>query len=116
MKAKSLVDKKLLERDAYLRKTVKSLVQHYKPIEIYLFGSKARGEDGPNSDYDLLVIVDRKVAREYRAKFHELRRKVGLTKAIDVVLFTKDGFEARLDVKSSLPYTVREEGKLLYAA
>ena len=116
MKPKVLVDKKLLERDAYLRKTVKSLVQHYKPIEIYLFGSKARGEDGPNSDYDLLVIVRDRVPREKRNQFQKLRGRLGLTEAIDVVIFTKEGFDSRLEVKTSLPATVVGEGKLLYAA
>jgi predicted nucleotidyltransferase len=75
MKSKISIDSKLLKKDAYLRKAVESIVRHYNPIEIYLFGSKARGDEGPNSDYDLLVIVDRKVAREHRSKFHELRRK-----------------------------------------
>jgi uncharacterized protein len=27
------------------------------PSPFYLFGSKARGEAGPDSDYDLMVIV-----------------------------------------------------------
>ena len=116
MKVQSSIAKDFLEKDPYLKKTVETLIHHYKPVQIYLFGSKARGEAGPNSDYDLLVIVNRKVAREHRAKFHELRRKMGLTTAMDVVLFTKEGFDARLEVKSSLPCTVREEGKLLYVA
>lgn len=116
MKTKNSIARDVLEKDPYLKKTVETIVEHYKPIAIYLFGSKARSEAGSNSDYDLLVIVDRKVDRKHRAKFHDLRWKVGLTKAIDVVLFTKKGFESRLEVKTSLPATVQEEGKLLYAA
>ena len=116
MNPRILVDSRLLEGDAYLRKVVEFIIQHYKPIEIYLFGSKARGDDGPNSDYDLLVVVRDRVSREKRNRFHALRPKLGLTKAIDVVIFSKDGFESRLDVKTSLPSTVIGEGKLLYAA
>lgn len=110
------VDLAILERDEYLRRTVESLVKYYQPIQIYLFGSKARGEEGPNSDYDLLVIVQEKVPREKRSGFYDLRWKMGLTQATDIVLFTKEGFEWRLQVKNSLPSVVREEGKLLYAA
>ena len=110
------VDTNILQRDVYLRKTVESIIDHYRPIQIYLFGSKARGDEGPNSDYDLLVVVRDKVPREKRNQFHDLRWKLGLTKAIDVVIFTKEGFESRLDVKTSLPSTVVGEGKLLYAA
>jgi len=113
---KLTVDQNILERDEYLRRTVESLVKYYSPVQIYLFGSKARGEEGPHSDYDLLVVVEKKVPREKRIGFYDLRWKMGLTKATDVVLFTREGFEWRLQVRNSLPSVVREEGKLLYAA
>ncbi len=35
-----------------------SVVSYFKPQRVILFGSKARGEAGPDSDIDLLVIVD----------------------------------------------------------
>jgi predicted nucleotidyltransferase len=33
------------------------LVDFYHPVRIYLFGSEARGEAGPDSDLDFLVVV-----------------------------------------------------------
>ena len=33
--------------------------------EIILFGSRARGDNGPNSDYDFLVIVNKKSQKLY---------------------------------------------------
>jgi predicted nucleotidyltransferase len=36
---------------------VRRIVDAYHPLRIYLFGSKARGDAGPDSDYDLLVVV-----------------------------------------------------------
>lgn len=33
------------------------MVKAYAPERIYLFGSVARGENRPDSDYDLMVIV-----------------------------------------------------------
>ncbi|HAM59033.1 MAG TPA: hypothetical protein DCQ64_27910 [Candidatus Rokubacteria bacterium] len=33
------------------------LVATYRPERIFLFGSRARGTAGPDSDYDLLVVV-----------------------------------------------------------
>jgi predicted nucleotidyltransferase len=47
----------LLDRDPVLREIVCRLVLAYEPEFVYLFGSKARGDSGPDSDYDLLVIV-----------------------------------------------------------
>jgi predicted nucleotidyltransferase len=47
----------ILERDPKLAEIVRRLVDAYQPERIYLFGSMARGDVGPDSDYDLLVIV-----------------------------------------------------------
>ena len=34
------------------------IVQKFAPQKVIMFGSTARGEDGPNSDIDLLVALD----------------------------------------------------------
>ncbi len=46
-----------LERDPVLHGIVERLVGAYQPERIYLFGSKARGEEGVDSDYDLMIVV-----------------------------------------------------------
>ncbi len=43
--------------DPVLTEVVRRLVEAYRPERIYLFGSVARGEAGPDSDYDIMVIV-----------------------------------------------------------
>ena len=43
--------------DPVLAEIVRRLAEAYKPLSIYLFGSKARGDAEPDSDYDLMVIV-----------------------------------------------------------
>ena len=50
-------DPDLLARDRRLAEIVRRLLDAYQPERIYLFGSVARGEAGPDSDYDLLVVV-----------------------------------------------------------
>jgi len=42
---------------ATLADLVERLVTAYVPERIYLFGSKARGDWGPDSDFDLMVVV-----------------------------------------------------------
>ena len=56
----------LLDRDPALREMVRRLVSAYEPEFVYLFGSKARGDSGPDSDYDLLVIVPDDASPERR--------------------------------------------------
>jgi predicted nucleotidyltransferase len=47
----------LLAKDPRLAEVVQRLIEAYAPERIYLFGSVARGEAGPDSDYDLLIVV-----------------------------------------------------------
>jgi len=43
--------------DTALSEVVRRLVEAYRPERIYLFGSVARGDAGPDSDYDIMVVV-----------------------------------------------------------
>lgn len=105
-----------LVNDPVLEEIVGRLVAAYCPESIYLFGSKARGDDGPDSDYDLLVIVpsDAPADRTRARLAYEVLWGTGA--AADVVVWTKSQFESRRHVVASLPASVLREGKLLYAA
>lgn len=52
--------------------TLNSIVAAYDPVRVILFGSQARGDAGPDSDVDLLVVFDEKVDRRERQV--EIRR------------------------------------------
>ena len=106
----------MFNKDEYLYRLVKLLVESYKPVKIYLFGSKAREDAKPESDYDLLVVIEGKVSWSQRKKFSEKRWDTGLVEPTDIVLWTKSSFEDHLQLKASLPSTVVEEGVLLYEA
>lgn len=46
-----------MTRDDAIAEITRKLVDFYRPVRIYLFGSVARGDDGPDSDLDFLVVV-----------------------------------------------------------
>jgi predicted nucleotidyltransferase len=46
-----------MTRDEAIAEITHRLIDFYQPVRIYLFGSVARGEDGPDSDLDFLVVV-----------------------------------------------------------
>jgi len=50
--------------DRALAEVVRRLAEAYRPERIYLFGSVARGEAGPDSDYDILVLAPDDAAPE----------------------------------------------------
>jgi predicted nucleotidyltransferase len=106
----------LVEADPVLREVTRRLVRAYDPERVYLFGSKARGEAGPDSDYDLLLVVpdDAPASRKRSRLAYEALRGTGT--AADVLVVTRSYFEARLDLRASLPAIVVREGVLLHAA
>lgn len=106
----------LLERDTVLRQIVDRLVDTLHPARIYLFGSQARGDTGPDSDYDLMVLVDRPTEPRYRLSQKGYRALRGVHAAVDVVVWDRETFDARLHLKASFPATVVREGKLLHVA
>jgi predicted nucleotidyltransferase len=110
------MDHELPEHDATLAEILRRLVEAYHPTKVYLFGSKARGEAGPDSDYDIMVVVpwsDEAPHRRAKAAYEILRR---VNAAVDVLVWTQAPFEERLHLKASFQSTIVREGKLLYAA
>ena len=110
----SLTDKK--EEDLILAEIVRRLVEVFHPERIYLFGSHARGEAGPDSDYDLLVVVTDSAPPERRSSRLAYEVLWGTGAAADVLIWTREAFKSRLHLQASLPSTVLSEGRLLYAA
>jgi predicted nucleotidyltransferase len=106
----------LLPGDPVLQELVRRLVQAYSPERIYLFGSIARGEAGPDSDYDIMVVVpDDAPSERLRSRLAYLALR-GTGTAADVVVWPRTSFERRARVVASLPATMSREGILLYAA
>lgn len=106
----------LLERDPALAEIVRRLVEAYQPERIYLFGSKARGDAGPDSDYDIMVVVRASDLPPHRRDQMAYRILRGVGAAKDVLVWTRAEFEERAAAPTSLPATVLREGKLLHAS
>jgi predicted nucleotidyltransferase len=102
--------------DPTLAELLRRLVPAYQPERVYLFGSRARGEAGPDSDYDLLLVVpdDASADRQRSRLAYEVLRGTGV--AADVLVCTRSWFDRREGLKASLPGTVLREGRLLHAA
>lgn len=99
-----------------LSEIVKRLVEAYQPLRIFLFGSSARGDTMPDSDYDLMMIVPDDAPPERKRAKLAYDRLWGTGVAADVVVWTAGRFIQRSSVVTSLPATVLREGRLLYEA
>lgn len=96
-----------------LEEIVRRIVEVAKPVKIVLFGSAARGEMGPNSDADFLVIVEpgphrRKLAGDAHMSLW------GIRQAVDIVVVTTEDVERYKDSPSVVIYPALREGRVVY--
>lgn len=93
---------------------VRRIVRRFHPEKIILFGSYARGDAGPDSDVDLLVVMP--VTGSKREKQLEIRLALrGIPIPKDIVVTTPEEFQWRQEVPGTIERPAAQEGKVLYA-
>jgi predicted nucleotidyltransferase len=93
---------------------VEHIVEQVQPLRIILFGSAARGEMGPDSDLDVLVVVPE--ARHNRRMISRLYSGAALDVGVDYVVTTPAILER---YGNTLGFVYREalkDGREIYAA
>jgi len=105
-----------MTKQEMIEEITRRLVDFYLPVRIYLFGSEARGESGPDSDLDFCVVrTTRRKASTGTGAFISVFGVCRL-RWMPFRLPCSD-FDARAaHVVASLPTTVVREGRLLYDA
>ena len=101
--------------DPVLAEIVRRIVEAYSPERVYLFGSTARGDAGPDSDYDLMVLVPDDAELDRRRAGRAYRALWDIGRAADILVWTRSAFDRRVHLAASLPATIRREGLLLHA-
>lgn len=71
---------------------------------------------GPDSDYDIMVLVSDDAPQALRTPDAGYRAVEGLGRSGDFLVWGRSRFEERLHLKAFLPATIQREGRLLYAA
>jgi len=97
-----------------ISRMVRRIVRQFHPQRVILFGSHARGEAGPDSDVDLLVIMPvegsrREKAIEIGVALHDIRVPK------DIIVTTPEDFEWRKETVGTIERPAAREGKVLYA-
>jgi len=104
-----------LKKQEVIDEMTRRLVEFYQPVRIYLFGSEARDDAGPDSDLDFLVVLPDHTPESIMRSSEGYARLSGLGIPKDVIPWRRSDFESRAaHVRSSLPATVVREGRLLY--
>ena len=97
-----------------LNEIIKRIVEEVEPDKIILFGSAARGDMGPNSDVDLLVVKSGVVHRGQLAGDIYMNL-IGVERAVDVVVVTPEDIERYKDSIALVIRPALREGKVIYA-
>jgi len=100
--------------DTLLTEITRRIVAVSDPQQIILFGSQARGEAGPDSDLDLLVIKD-EVASPRAEAARIYRALAGLSTPVDVVVARSDYVRRHRDIIGTVVRPALREGRVLYA-
>ena len=98
-----------------LNQLVQHIVEIVDPLKIFLFGSAVRGEMGPDSDIDVLIVMPEGVHRRKTAQllYREIR---GLGVPFDILVTTPKNLEKHKNNIGLIYQTILREGKEVYAA
>jgi predicted nucleotidyltransferase len=99
--------------DDLVQDIVRRIVETAQPDKVILFGSRARGNARPNSDYDVLVI---KESHEpgYRRDASLSLALAGLNAPVDVMVYTPEEVREWSAVSQAFITTAVREGKVVY--
>jgi predicted nucleotidyltransferase len=102
--------------DAEIRRVVETIVAGFAPSRIILFGSHARGDAGPDSDLDVLVVMPDGTPRlrTGQAIYQVLSKLRGRTRGVDVVVTTETAFTNGAADPGTVISAAHREGRLLY--
>lgn len=105
----------MMSREPRLRRLVDLCKSDLDATEIWLFGSRARGDDQPGSNWDILAVIPDSAPqdRDSAQKVWKVRRASGLP--ADLLTVRAGEFEGSLSTIDTISHAVAREGVRLDA-
>ena len=94
-----------------VRSVANRIAKEIAPRRIILFGSHARGQAGPDSDVDLLVVTDRPAGNDASLS---LRRKIEYSFPLDLIVCDEKRLARRIRAGDFFLQDAVTCGKVLY--
>jgi predicted nucleotidyltransferase len=84
----------------------------YSDAEIVLYGSQARADAQPDSDVDLLVLLDEQIPAEKKRHIHDLLYDIALAEdmVISIIIKTTDRWNLPVSRATPLYQIIQKEG------
>ena len=91
---------------------VEQIVDKFKPQKIILFGSYARGNPRPESDVDMLVVMDTSLKEVQQAI--QICQQIEYRFGLDLIVHTPKYLSERVKMGDWFLRDVLKEGKVIY--
>lgn len=99
--------------DSIVDRIIPVIAREIKPQKIILFGSRARGDAGKDSDVDLLIVYDGDISkREVKLKIHRLFFPRDFS--MDIFVLNSKEFERQKKIVSTVGRVASLEGVVCY--
>lgn len=92
---------------------VGEIVANYQPEKIILFGSAARGDMTPDSDFDFFIVKS-DVPHLGKDRYYELMRRIEYRHASDFLICTPQEVSSRIAMGDPFITSILTEGRVLY--
>jgi predicted nucleotidyltransferase len=101
-------------RRAHIRQLCQRIVHEFQPEKIILFGSHAYGQPTPESDLDLLVVMQ--FDGDPLEQAVSMLNRLNVLLPIDLLVRTPQQMRHRLEMGDSFIRDIVERGKVMYEA
>ena len=108
------IDKRKRIPQEAIDQVVEQIVEKFKPQKIILFGSYARGNPCPESDVDMLVVMDTSLKEVQQAI--QICQQIEYRFGLDLIVHTPKYLAERVKMGDWFLRDVLKEGKVIYEA
>jgi predicted nucleotidyltransferase len=112
MEGPSVTERRRIPMGA-IRRVVEQIAARFEPEKIILFGSYAHGQPGPESDVDLLVVMETSLRNREQAV--QITRTLDYHFGLDLLVRRPQQLAERLASGDFFLQEIVEKGKVLYA-
>lgn len=98
--------------NSIIQELISRIVEKFQPKRIILFGSYAYGTPRPESDVDLLIVMETHMRETQQAL--EIRQHVNPLFGVDIIVYKPSRLEERLKLGDSFLQEITEKGLVMY--